>query len=258
MLTFFSYCPGVEGLELDGPGSVSPIAHAVTPYMIDRESAELPSFSTTVDNKPNRGNGSEVNRENGGKEGDTRQRDKDRGDRNLRSNPRSPGDDNFDVELNNRNLFKDGYDNIGPDSVNQRDRSHGDEWDYPIQKNKNGIKSMKKVSDDQSNHNVSEGGNSGSEKTLSLLTVCANAYQLLCMYRCREVRTFTSSVISMNIFKRYCLMLCLRILSSNLSFPSLLPLSYVHTLYTHAHVSSLHCFTDCHVSTTSAAGCNTY
>ena len=132
---------------------MSPIAHAVTPFMTDRESAELPSFSTTVDNKPNRINDNEENRENGGKEEDNRHRDKERGGRNLRSNPRSPGDDNFDVQSNNRNLFKDGYDNIGPDSVNQRDRSHGDEWDYQIQKNKNGIKNQKKGSDDQCNNN---------------------------------------------------------------------------------------------------------
>ena len=175
-------------MELDGPGSVSPIAHAVTPFMSDRESAELPSFSTTVDNKPIRGIDTEENRENGGKEHDNnRYRDKDRGGRNLRSNPRSPGDENYDAPVNNRNLFKDGYDNIGPDSVNQRDRSHGDEWDYPIQKNKN---VRGRGNDDQSNHNSS----SGSEKTLSLLTVCANAYQLLCMYRCREVRSLLRTI----------------------------------------------------------------
>ena len=182
---------GAEGLELDGPGSVSPIAHAVTPFMTDRESAELPSFSTTVDNKPNRINDNEENRENGGKEGDNRHRDKERGGRNLRSNPRSPGDDNFDIQSNNRNLFNDGYDNIGSDSVHQRDRSHGDEWDYQIHKNKNGVDNIKKGCDDQYNYNGSC-SSGGVEKTLSLLTVCANAYQLLCMYRCREVRSFTS------------------------------------------------------------------
>ena len=189
-------------MELDGPGSVSPIAHAVTPFMSDRESAELPSFSTTVDNKPIRGIDTEENRENGGKEHDNnRYRDKDRGGRNLRSNPRSPGDENYDAPANNRNLFNDGYDNIGPDSVNQRDRSHGDEWDYQIQKNKNGIKNQKKGSDDQCNNNGSS-SSGGVEKTLSLLTVCANAYQLLCMYRCREVRSFTSHAIALNVFWR--------------------------------------------------------
>ena len=158
--------------------------------MSDRETAELPSFSTTVDNKPLRGVGidTEENRENRGKESDNnRYRDNHRGGRNLRSNPRSPGDESYDIPVNNRNLFKDGYDNIGPDSVNQRDRSHGDEWDYPIQKNKN---VRGKGNDDQSNHHSS----SGSEKTLSLLTVCANAYQLLCMYRCREVRTLLHTI----------------------------------------------------------------
>jgi hypothetical protein len=196
---FYSFhCVGAEGLELDGPGSVSPIAHAVTPFMTDRESAELPSFSTTVDNKPNRINDNEENRENGGKEGDNRHRDKERGGRNLRSNPRSPGDDNFDILSNNRNLFKDGYDNIGPDSVNQRDPSHGDEWDYQIQKNKNGVKNQKKGSDDQCNSNGSSSSD-GVEKTLSLLTVCANAYQLLCMYRCREVRSLTSHAMALNV-----------------------------------------------------------
>lgn len=177
---------------------MSPIAHAVTPFMTDRESAELPSFSTTVDNKPNRINDNEENRENGGKEGDSRHRDKERGGRNLRSNPRSPGDDNFDIQSNNRNLFKDGYDNIGPDSVNQRDRSHGDEWDYQIQKNKNGIKNQKKGSDDPCN-NSGCSSSGGLEKTLSLLTVCANAYQLLCTYRCREVRSLTSHAMALNV-----------------------------------------------------------
>jgi hypothetical protein len=156
---------------------MSPIPLAATPFPTVRDNADFMNFTSTVDHKQSKradmeGRGSDNDNE------DEELEDRERL-RVAQYGSRSPADDDYDVS------------------------SCGQEFKSKIPSNRNqfnancekmaGVGKEGKTSRTENSRNLltAEGirTSSGVEKTLSILTVCTNAYQLLCTFRCREVRT---------------------------------------------------------------------
>ena len=165
----------VSGIH-HGSESYSPIPLANSPFPGDREGADFLSFSTTVD-KPGRGQGEGEGGVSAGKE-DAQQY------RTYTRTHSFPLKDEYDVSSS----LKEGKErkdiqHAFRDRDRERDGGHplGDA-NHPPQRSSSNSGSSKPL-----NRAGSGSDDAGVERTLSLLTVFTNAYQLLCSFRCREV-----------------------------------------------------------------------
>jgi hypothetical protein len=155
---------------------MSPIPLAATPFPTDRENADIMNFTSTVDHKQSKraemdGRGSD--NDNDYEELDDRER--------LRAghfNSRSPADDDYDISSCVKE-FKSTIPSNRTQFTANCDKMAGEGMEGKSSRAKTSRYLLTAEGDRTS---------SGVEKTLSILTVCTNAYQLLCTFRCREVK----------------------------------------------------------------------
>ena len=153
-----------------GSESYSPIPLANTPFPGDREGADFLSFTTTVD-KPGRGKGE-------GEGGASSKEEECAGQYRTRTHS-FPLKDDYDVTscLKERKDIQ--------HTIRDRDRDRGrplGDVNHRTQRSSSSSSSSNPLNRDGPGCD-----SAGVERTLSLLTVFTNAYQLLCSFRCREV-----------------------------------------------------------------------
>ena len=132
------------------------------------------SFNTSVDRSAGRGVGRGDTERDRGETKDTGHGDEgdEEGDENVNYNKNNKNSSNNNHNNHNKNPMKNYPKNskkpLGNDIFGDENYDHA-AFDY--------------------SHSEEKGGPAVG-KTLALLTVCTAAYQLLCTFRCREVRTF--------------------------------------------------------------------
>ena len=162
---------------------MSPIPLAATPFPTDRESADFMNFTSTVDHKQIKraeveGRGSDNDNDNENDDVEDRERDRER-ERAGQYSSRIPPEDDYDISScvkefkskipSSRHQFTANCDQMAQEGADPRSTR---------------ARNSKNLLTAEGNRT-----SAGVEKTLSILTVCTNAYQLLCTFRCREVST---------------------------------------------------------------------